>query len=217
MSFFKEVGSALGGTIGFVLGKPIEKIGEVTDLKILEDIGSGVQKSSKFAGETLGEVTGGAVNTVRGIVTEDKTLRDEGLSDMGHAVGRTAKGVVHTVKGVATNGSHMIEGAVTGDTELLKKGASGIATTAAVGVIAFGITDAVVDIDGSADATATPSNVDVDGETHHVNAHYVESHVRADGTQVEGYWRDGDGDTSVNTDEGYMRTNPDDVKWNNLG
>jgi len=232
MSFLKELGGALGGAFGYVVGKPIEFIGEMTDIQILEDIGTGVQSSSKFAGETLGQVTGGAVNTVRGIVTDDSYLRDEGLSDMGQAVGNTAKGVVHTVKGVVNNGSQVIEGAMTGDTDLLKKGASGIATTAAVGAIAFGITDAVINVDGSPsldtdsstqitsveiDQSAQVEPVDVDGELHQVNAHYVEGYVREDGTVVEGYWRDGDGNTSVNQEDGYLRTNPDDVNWNNLG
>lgn len=64
----------------------------------------------------------------------------------------------------------------------------------------------------------------VDGATaptHFVNPHYVEGYVRQDGTYVEGYWRDGDNDTSVNRDVhdggGYDRTNPDDFLYNNLG
>lgn len=219
MSFFKELGSVLGGTVGYVLGKPIEKIGEATDLKLLEEIGAGVQKSSQFAGETLGGVTGGAVNTVRGMVTDDPYLRDEGLADMGEAVEKTAKGVVHTVKGVASNGASIIEGVLTEDKELLKKGAAGIATTAAVGALAFGVVDVVDGVDASTDVTTTDSssNLDVDGNLHHVDAHYVEGYVRADGTVVDGYLRDGDGDTSVHQSEGYDRTNPDDVKWNNIG
>ena len=107
------------------------------------------------------------------------------------------------------------------DKELLKKGAAGIATTAAVGVLALGVIDVVDGIGGpSADgdvAAAPASNLDVDGELHQVDAHYVEGYVRADGTVVDGYLRDGDGDTSINQSEGYDRTNPDDVKWNNLG
>jgi hypothetical protein len=55
---------------------------------------------------------------------------------------------------------------------------------------------------------------------HFVNPHYVEGYVRKDGTIVEGYFRDGDGDTSINrTIEqggGYFRTNPDNITANNL-
>lgn len=216
MSFLKELGGALGGAFGYVVGKPIEKIGEITDIQLLEDIGTGVQRSSSFAGETLGQVTGGAVNTLRGIITEDFYLRDEGLDEMGEAVSKTAIGVVQTVKGVAINGSQVIEGAITGDSELLKKGTSGILTTATIGALAFGITDAIID-DTSAQPITTVDSVDVDGELHHVDAHYVTGYVNDNGTVVEGYWRDGDGDTSVNQNDGYIRTNPDDSMWNNLG
>ncbi|MFV8829915.1 hypothetical protein [Alkalihalobacterium sp. APHAB7] len=55
---------------------------------------------------------------------------------------------------------------------------------------------------------------------HFVKPHYVDSYVRSDGTVVQGYFRDGDGDTSVNrTVEqggGYFRSNPDDNPFNNL-
>ncbi len=58
--------------------------------------------------------------------------------------------------------------------------------------------------------------VDTDGDgiddAHYVEPHYVEGYERTDGTSVEGYWRDGDGDTSVNLTEaqggGYIRSNP---------
>ncbi|NIK78825.1 hypothetical protein FHS15_003971 [Paenibacillus castaneae] len=60
----------------------------------------------------------------------------------------------------------------------------------------------------------------VNPEQHFVNPHYVESYYREDGTYVEGYWRDGDGDTSVDLQVedggGYMQTNPDDDLTNNL-
>lgn len=47
-----------------------------------------------------------------------------------------------------------------------------------------------------------------DGESF-VNPHEVDSYTRADGTVVDGYWRDGDGDTSVDLTKeeggGYFR------------
>lgn len=43
---------------------------------------------------------------------------------------------------------------------------------------------------------------------HYVNPHNVSSYVRSDGTFVSGYWRDGDGNTSVNRATGYFAHNP---------
>ena len=42
-----------------------------------------------------------------------------------------------------------------------------------------------------------------------VNPHYVEGYTNKNGTEIEGYWRDGDGDTSVDISKedggGYFR------------
>lgn len=40
-------------------------------------------------------------------------------------------------------------------------------------------------------------NFDVLTPAHYVHPHNVSSYTRSDGTFVSGYWRDGDGDTSV--------------------
>lgn len=64
-----------------------------------------------------------------------------------------------------------------------------------------------------------PLNLNV-GSTHLVDPHYVDSYIRQDGTLVEGYYRDGDGDSNVNTSKsnggGYIRSNPDGNPFNNL-
>ncbi|WP_423408357.1 hypothetical protein AABM38_22360 [Heyndrickxia sp. MSNUG] len=56
---------------------------------------------------------------------------------------------------------------------------------------------------------------------HFVNPHHVQGYTRSDGTVVDDYWRDGDGDTSddLTVDEGggYDQTNPDGDLTNNLG
>jgi hypothetical protein len=58
-------------------------------------------------------------------------------------------------------------------------------------------------------------------DIHHVNPHYVQEHTRSNGTHVDGYWRDGDGDTrhdlTADVGGGYDRTNPDGDLSNNLG
>ncbi|EJQ39260.1 hypothetical protein IEE_04932 [Bacillus cereus BAG5X1-1] len=55
---------------------------------------------------------------------------------------------------------------------------------------------------------------------HFVKPHHVDGYMRQDGTYVEGYWRDGDGnaqvDRTVEMGGGYVRSNPDSVISNNL-
>lgn len=65
----------------------------------------------------------------------------------------------------------------------------------------------------------SPFTLDL-GETHFVQPHEVKSYYRNDGTYVEGYYRDGDGNTSINrsVDQGggYLSSNPDGDPLNNL-
>jgi len=58
------------------------------------------------------------------------------------------------------------------------------------------------------------------GDTHFVQPHEVKSYVRSDGTFVKGYYRDGDGNTSIDhtlsQGGGYFSSNPDVNPFNNL-
>ncbi|MCL7748751.1 hypothetical protein [Halalkalibacter alkaliphilus] len=60
-----------------------------------------------------------------------------------------------------------------------------------------------------------------DPDLQFVEPHYVMSYTRNDGTHVEGYWRDGDGNTSVDRSfedgGGYLRSTPDGDPSTNLG
>lgn len=72
-----------------------------------------------------------------------------------------------------------------------------------------------------ADSYQCPA-LDLDfGNQHFVEPHSVDGYTRADGTYVDGYFRDGDGNTDVNRAKeaggGYFRSNPDDTRDNNLG
>jgi hypothetical protein len=58
------------------------------------------------------------------------------------------------------------------------------------------------------------------GNTHFVNPHHVNGYFRNDGTYVEGYFRDGDGNTAIDRPAeqggGYISSNPDGNPFNNL-
>lgn len=60
----------------------------------------------------------------------------------------------------------------------------------------------------SFDDADKPLNSGGDGETF-VSPHFVDDYTKSDGTTVGGFWRDGDGDTSVDLTEdeggGYFR------------
>jgi hypothetical protein len=168
MSFIRDLGKGLGKAAGFVVGKPIEFIGEVTGIDLIEDVGKGVQKASEFAGDTAGQVVSGAVDTVSGMINEDPLKRDKGLGEMGNAVSRTAKGVVVTAKNAIHDGGDVIGGFMDGDHARLKKGASNLAITVAVGTLAVGVIDVVDGVDGGDVAhaeTVDPSNASAPAES----------------------------------------------------
>lgn len=204
MGFFKEIGNGLGSLAGAVIGTPIKVIGELTDIKLIEDIGSGVEKASTFAGDTLGTFTDGAVGVVTGIIQDDESKKDEGWDNLGDAVGTTAKGVYHTAKNVVVNSGEIIGGALDGDMDSVKKGAAGIVTTVTIGALALGVIDVVDGADGGTEI----AQVEAPTETHHVEGHHVDSYERGDGTVVNGYERGGE--------VGYERSNPDGIIDNNL-
>ena len=43
---------------------------------------------------------------------------------------------------------------------------------------------------------------------HYVHPHWVSSYTKSNGTFVKGFWRDGDGDTSIDRWFGYFARNP---------
>lgn len=70
------------------------------------------------------------------------------------------------------------------------------------------IVDTIGSVIDSFDDADQPLNGSGDGETF-VKPHWVDDYTKSDGTFVSGFWRDGDGDTSVDLTEdeggGYFR------------
>lgn len=244
MGFLRDLGKFTGKAAGFVVGGAVNVVGDVTGSKFIKEVGDGVKKASEFAGDTLGQVADGAWNTTTGMIQKDDRKIEQGLNDIGNSVSRTAKGVYETAKGTYHNGKDVYEGFKYNDDEKIKSGVKNIVKTVAVGALAVGVVDLVdgVDIgdptgnqpnfaDGAAEADNTnipteqvevASNVEASEEpgTHHVKPHEVSGYTRADGTQVDGYYRDGDGNPNTQLTEqqggGYVRTNADGSITNNL-
>lgn len=230
MGFLKELGSLTGVVVGTVIGGPVKFVGEISGVRILEDIGDGVKKATTATGETIGKAASGIWDVGAGLVTNDNSKIDEGFKDVGGAVSTTVQGIGNTIINVAENGGKVVNGALNGDNEAMKSGARGLVTTAAIGALAIGIADMVVDFDGSDDnLIAQEADIDLANQEHlaqnqmsviestannevllteNPNSHHVEPHWRElpDGTKI---WVDGDGDSTVNSTEGWTQSNPD--------
>lgn len=215
MGFLKGLGSLIGEVTGEIVGGTVNLIGEVTGSEFIEEIGDGIKKASSFAGDKLGEAASGTWDVAAGIITQDEYQRKEGFSDLGQATGDTLKAVGNTVVHVAKNGAEVVDSLTAGDTERLQGGVKELVKVGAVGALSFGIIDLV---DGSEGGASPVSNQTAflplaDGASdtalaENPNSHHVEPHWRTlpSGEQI---WVDGDGDTSVNTNEGWIQSNPD--------
>lgn len=215
MGFLKGLGSLIGEVTGEIVGGTVNLIGEVTGSEFIEEIGDGIKKASAFAGDKLGEAASGTWDVAAGIITQDEYQRKEGFSDLGQATGDTLKAVGNTVVHVAKNGAEVVDSLAAGDTERLQGGVKELLKVGAVGALSFGIIDLVDGSEGGtspvSDQTASLPLADGASDTalaENPNSHHVEPHWRAlpSGEQI---WVDGDGNTSVNTNEGWIQSNPD--------
>ena len=100
-------------------------------------------------------------------------------------------------------------GLVDGDIERLQEGAKGIIKFGAVGALSFVMVELVdggdVDAKVATDSAALSSDTTL---VENPNQHHVEPHWRTH-PRGEQIWVDGDGDTSINTTEGWTQSNPD--------
>jgi hypothetical protein len=241
MGFFTELGNLAGTIAGGVIGGAIGVIGDVVDSDFIKEVGEGVYHASKNAGNIVGQAVEGAVTVAEGIITSEDEKIEEGLNNIGEAGTNFVSGVGNGVKAIITNGGDVIDGISQGDSDKVFEASKNIIKIGAVAHLAFGVSHYIGGIDGLdhhvADAghitdashvsdVHTISDVSHVSDTHpitdavhsgsstdmhYVHPHHVNSYDKADGTHVNGYWRDGDGDTTVNLSEnqggGYMSHN----------
>lgn len=223
MSFWKSLGKGVGAVAGGVVGGGVGIVGEITGSKFISEVGEGIYKSSVHMGEQLGTATQGVWDIGEGIITKDDQKVDEGFHNIGTGVSNTGKAVYGTVKNVAKSAGDVGAGLLDEDPERWKHGARELGKTVAIGALGVSVLDVadVVDVNGNegspTEGTNQPVNVAAEQpeyeiienpNSHHVEAHYVEGHMR-DGQYVEGYWRDGDGNSHVDSYGGYEASNPD--------
>ena len=213
--FFKGAGKALeviGDVTGSAMQQGCKAVSKATGIQEIEKVGELAKLSTANTGKILGSVVDGLGQTVEGVVNNDDALVKQGLGQIGTTTKNTAIGIG---QGVLATGSMVVtsvEGVIEGDYDKAKSAAKNVGIVVAAGVIGLGIIEGVDLLENA----ETPTPVDV----HSVDPHYVNDYARADGTQVDGYWRDGDEDTSVNLDKehggGYLQSNPDGILSNNL-
>lgn len=208
MGLLKRGFEIFGEVAGTAIGGGVKLIGNATNNDFIKDVGEGVYHTSKNSGEILGQLVEGTYTVAKSVIGKDKDEAVKGLKDVGAATGRTVKGMGNGLKNTLVSGIDVVNGAINDDPEAMKRGASKLAKTAVIGALSIGVLDAF-DIIGDDEA-----GIDLAGgdDESFVNPHWVEGFVRSDGGIIDSYWRDGDGDTSINLSEadggGFFRSNP---------
>lgn len=208
MGFLKEIGKIAGSIAGVVVSAPVYLAGEVVDSDALREIANGAYKVTERTGELLGGVTEGVCETVYGTVKKDSYMQSQGFDKVVESGGTYISGVGKGIVKMAENGLDTLEAIADGDKDKAVKIGTELLKTVAVGVLAVGVVDVLdgLDVfDGSDDGLLIADN---DDYIENPNLHYVTPHERLlpDGSTI---WVDGDGDTAVDTFDGWVQSNPD--------
>ena len=217
MSLFKKWIPDAAKVAGDVLGGATGIVGNLTGSKLINEAAEDVRRVTAQTGATVGKLGDGTVRMVQGKIEGDEAKAKAGMRDASQTVGQVATGVGAGLLHIANNAATVADGLMEGDhdrvksagRELIKTGivaTVGIGALDMVGVIDIGGSDSdfsggVDDLDSSGGASALAvdhGDVAAAGQEQWVNPHHVQGHIRGDGTAVEGYWRDGDGDTNTN-------------------
>ncbi|WP_051669226.1 hypothetical protein [Carnobacterium jeotgali] len=203
MRFIKSLGEVAGHATGALLGGAVKFVGGAVDSDFIREIGDGVEQTTKNTGRLVGQAAEGTYKTIKGAVMQDKQEAKKGLKDIGGVAGETVTGIGRGIESVAATSHHIVSSAAAGDNQEIKKGLAKLLKGAAIGAIGIGILDGL-DIIG--DDTIEVSGESIFGHDDisegttaesFVDPHHVDSYTRADGAFVNEYWRDGDGNTSV--------------------
>lgn len=222
MGFIKNLGSMTGKLAGGVVGGAVGIVGEVTNSDFIKEIGQGVYQVSSKSGELIGDLAEGTVHTVVGVISDDDSLRKKGMSQFGDAAEDTIKSAANGIVSVTKKGLNTAGAILDGDKEKAMECGKDLLKIAVVSVLSLGVIDVLDGVDGidgidGADHVAISDGIDVDDSVNtdfddvyveNPNMHNVTPHWRtlSDGGEI---WIDGDGNTSVNSGDGWMQHNPD--------
>ena len=208
MSFLKNLGKDLGKSAGAVLGGSVKKVGKFVDSDFVQEIGDSVEGSMKNTGNLLGNVADGIAEVGIGIVENDNVRRDKGFSNLGDTTMEVGDQLFIAAGQILENTVNTADGLLERDWDKVKTSGRSLVKVAAVSTIAIGIVEVVdgVDATGTETLATTDTNLD-NAQVENYNVHEVSPHERVL-PSGEVIWVDGDGDTSVDRDTGWIQTNP---------
>lgn len=204
MSFLKNVGKGFGEGAGFLLGGSVKAAGKFINNDFIQEVGEAVDESMKNTGNIIGNVADGIAEVGIGTFDNDNSRRDKGFSDLGRTTKAVGSQIATAAGQIIEDAINTADGVIEGDLEKVKTSGRSLLKVALVSTVAIGIVDAV---DGF--ETAETGNIAAidSNQIENYNVHDVSPHERIL-PSGEVIWVDGDGDTSVDRDTGWVQTNP---------
>lgn len=204
MSFLKNVGKGFGEGAGFLLGGSVKAAGKFINNDFIQEVGEAVDESMKNTGNIIGNVADGIAEVGIGTFDNDNSRRDKGFSDLGRTTKAVGSQIATAAGQIIEDAINTADGVIEGDLEKVKTSGRSLLKVALVSTVAIGIVDAV---DGF-ETAETGSIAAIDSnQIENYNVHDVSPHERIL-PSGEVIWVDGDGDTSVDRDTGWVQTNP---------
>ena len=204
MSFLKNVGKGFGEGAGFLLGGSVKAAGKFINNDFIQEVGEAVDESMKNTGNIIGNVADGIAEVGIGSFDNDNSRRDKGFSDLGRTTKAVGSQIATAAGQIIEDAINTADGIIEGDLEKVKTSGRSLLKVALLSTVAIGIVDAV---DGF-ETAETGSIAAIDSnQIENYNVHDVSPHERIL-PSGEVIWVDGDGDTSVDRDTGWVQTNP---------
>ncbi len=138
MDTLKKAGIIAGAAVGGVIGGTLSVIGKVTDIKIIDNIGSSIVDSTIYTGEIAGDIASGTTEVIAGKITKNPDKVTGGVQDLKDGGSKVAGNFVNNFKLVTSNGGEILEGVRERDSEKIKHGVKSLAKVAAVGIMTVG-------------------------------------------------------------------------------
>ena len=209
MGLIKNALHTGGKAVGIAIGVPVAYVGKKIGSETIQEVAQYAAVATATTGETLGELAEGTAIAVKGTIHSDRAEIRRGAERVGRVASEVIEGVGAGVVYVAKASGETVQGVVNKDKEKAKSGAKKLLKAGAISALAIGVFEVIDGFEAVSDSVDPDAHgvfinheegSPVHGESvteHYVHPHYVEGYVRDDGTVVDGYWRDGDGDTSV--------------------
>ena len=209
MGLIKNIMGTAGKAVGIAIGGPVVFLGKKIGSETMQEVGHCAAVATAKTGETLGEAAEGAVEVAKGTINSDPAEVRRGAARVGNVATEVIEGAGAGLIHIAKASGETVQGVVNHDKEQTKRGAKKLLKAGAISALAIGVFEVFDGVDDMSDAiTHDAHGVDFHHDVaahahdasvteHYVNPHHVDGYVRHDGTPVDGYWRDGDGNTAV--------------------